>query len=169
MTKPVQKARKRRIKARAGVRAARPGPRGDKLEAAYREALEHQKASAETLRVISSARGDIQPVLRAVAESAAHLCNASNVHIRLVQGELMPVVAHVGPISLPSAALAQRISPGTVAGRAILERRTIHIHDMTTADVRSEYPEASAFVSQASPFKTLLVVPLLRDEAAIGT
>ena len=61
------------------------------------------------------------------------------------------------------------ISAGTVAGRAILERRTIHIHDMTAAEVRSEYPEASAFAKQASPFRTLLVVPLLRDDIAIGT
>src|SRR5688572_3991436 len=135
---------------------------------AQADAVEQNKAITDILRVISASPGDIQPVLRAVAESAARLCHASNVHIRLVKGELMPVVEHVGPISIAAEAMSQQISRNSVAGRAIIERRTIHIDDVMSADVRAEYPTA-AFLKAEKAFRTLLIVPLLRNESAIGT
>jgi GAF domain-containing protein len=133
-----------------------------------KEALERQTATAEILKVISGSPADIQPVLRAVAESAARLCAASNVHIRLVDGEFMPVVVRIGEIAIAPQAEAQRISRRSAAGRAILERRTIHIEDVTHPSVRDEYPDA-AFLQQSIEFRALLAVPMLRDGAAIGT
>jgi GAF domain-containing protein len=131
-----------------------------------REALERQTATAEILRVISRSPADIQPVLRAVAESAAHLCEASNVHIRLADGEFLNSVIHIGNIPLPPG--PARISRKAAAGRAILERRTIHLHDVMDPAVRADYPEAR-FLEHGEKFRTLLVVPMLRDDVAIGT
>ena len=123
------------------------------------ESLEQQAATAEILRVIGSSPTDIQPVLSAVVESAARLCSANDVVIRLVEGDMIPTVAHHGPIPpFPNF----RISRESVAGRAVLECRTLHIHDRDTPDAREEFPTAAA------GYRTVLVAPLVRNGTAIG-
>src|SRR4030095_1071248 len=58
------------------------------------EALEQQTATSEILRVIASSPTNIQPVLDAVIESAARLCNATDGLIARVDGDvLIPGVA----------------------------------------------------------------------------
>ncbi|HKB40242.1 MAG TPA: GAF domain-containing protein, partial [Gemmataceae bacterium] len=60
------------------------------------ESLEQQTATAEILRVISSSPTDIQPVLDAVAENAAHICAGADAHIRLIEGDTLRAVARFG-------------------------------------------------------------------------
>src|SRR4030095_8526257 len=98
--------------------------------AALTESLEQQTATAEILRVISSSPTDVHPVLEAVATSAARLCGGADVIIHRVEGEFMDSEVHVG--SMPSATTGERrpITPETPSGRAVLEGRTIHVHDI---------------------------------------
>jgi len=132
-----------------------------------KEALEQQTAASEILRVISSSPTDIQPVLDAVAESAARLCGATDVIVRRVEGEELCLAAHFGPVP----AIRQRIqvSIGSVAGRAVLECRTIHIHDILEPNVIDQYPDGASALFQDVPYRTLLAVPMLREGMAIGT
>ena len=102
------------------------------------EALEQQTATAEILSVISSSPTDIQPVFAAVLTSAARLCDAFDATIFQVDGDGLRLIAHEGPIpSTPVGAFPLR---GTAAGRAVLDRRTIHVPDLQ-AEV-DEYPRA---------------------------
>jgi GAF domain-containing protein len=133
-----------------------------------REALEQQTATAEILRVISRSPTDIRPVLRAVAENAARLCNATDVIIRQREGDVLRAVEHIGPIPLPAGTLAPRLSANTIAGRAVLEGRTIHIHDVHAPEVRREYPEAMFLLHPGVVYHTLLDVPMMREGQAIG-
>jgi signal transduction histidine kinase len=121
------------------------------------DSLEQQTTTAEILRVISSSPTNIEPVLEAVAQSAARLCAAEDCVIRLVEGSIHKVVAHHGSLepSPPSV-----IRPTTIAGRALLERRTIHADD-----VRTEFPDGQ---SGSLGVRTALAVPLLREGEAIG-
>ena len=61
-----------------------------------KESLEQQTATSEILGVIASSPTDIQPVLDAVAENAARLCDASDALIFRVNGDFHERVASYG-------------------------------------------------------------------------
>ena len=126
-----------------------------------KEALDRQTATAEILRVIASSPTDLQPVLDAVAESAARVCAAEDAVVMRVVGDTVQSVAYFGTIP-PSANFVdgRRLSPRYISGRAILDRRTIHIANLE--EVREEYPEANR------EFPTILAAPLVREGAAVG-
>ena len=130
-----------------------------------KEALERQTATSEILRVISSSPTDLQPVMNTVAENAARLCDAIDAQIFRIEGGLQVRVASYG--SIPNV-LSHATPPnrGLVTGRAILERRTIHVHDLA-AEVDREYPDAKS-VQQITGQRTTLATPLLREGEAIG-
>ena len=86
-----------------------------------KESLEQQTATSEILGVIASSPTDIQPVLDAVVENAARLCDATDAIICRVEGNIGRLVARYG--SIPSGTEVHRITRGTPAGRAVLDRR----------------------------------------------
>src|SRR5215468_1724233 len=128
------------------------------------EALDQQIATSEILRVIASSPTDIQPVLDAVVESAARLCNATDGLIARVDGDvLIPGVAKYGSMPVPE---ARRLSYGTPVGRAIIDRETVHVHDLK-AEVETEFPHSKP--RQAiSGVRTLLTTPLLPQGRPFG-
>ncbi|HEX2226201.1 MAG TPA: GAF domain-containing protein, partial [Candidatus Binatia bacterium] len=92
-----------------------------------KEALEQQTATSEILGVIASSPTDIQPVLDVVAENAARLCVATDAQIRLVDGEVTRLAASFG--TLASLELRPIVAENP-SGRAILSRKTLHVHDL---------------------------------------
>jgi len=129
------------------------------------EALEQQTATSEILRVISSSSTDVQPVFEAVLASAARLCDALDATMFRVDGDVLRLVAHEGPIPSDPIGTPRPLTPATPSGRAALEGRTIQVADIQ-ADV-GEYPEGSAF-GRVLNFRTVLSVPLFRRGDVIG-
>ena len=137
------------------------------------EALEQQTATSEILRVISGSPTDIQPVFDAIVRSGAALCHAPDFLILVADGDSLRVVASVGPV----AAAAQKsqvlqdgrlaMTRGSVAGRAFIDRRTVHVHDVG-AMPDDEFPEGKALQRAYGGHGTTLAVPLLRENVALG-
>ena len=131
------------------------------------EALEQQTATSEILRVIASSPTDIQPVLNTVAESAARLCEADNAQIFRLEGDRYLLAASFGTLPDPWRDLARLMSRGFVAGRAMIDRKAIHIHDISSSEARDEFPDTWA-LAQQDGVRTFLAIPLLREGIPIG-
>jgi len=133
------------------------------------EALEQQTATSEILRVISSSPTDLQPVMNAVAESAARLCDSIDAQIYRVDGDVMRRVASHGsvPVPPPIADVMESITRGWVPGRAVVDRQTIHVHDIQAAEAVAEYPLGQVYAERVGT-RTILATPLLREGVPIG-
>jgi len=129
------------------------------------QALAQQTAMSEVLRVISSSPADIQPVLDAIAEGSARLCEAVDAVVWQVEGDILRSRAHYGPIDAPEN-WTIAIDRSSGAGRAVADRQTIHVLDM--AGETREYPEGSAYANRYG-FRTMLSAPLLSEGVPIGT
>jgi two-component system, NtrC family, sensor kinase len=116
--------------------------------------------------VIASSPTDIQPVLDAIAASAARLCDSIDAVIYRPDGDVLQGVAIFGPIPIRSTPLP--ISRDSNVGRAVIERQTIHIHDIQ-AESEAEFPNIDRTGSRGgSRARTRLAVPLLREGIPIG-
>ena len=131
------------------------------------ERLEQQTATSEILRVISSSPTDLRPVLDAVAKNAAVLCDANDANILRVEGDWLKMVSYYG--ELPTLPLGEGlpIRRTLLTGRAIIDRRTIHIPDATAEEVNREFPDNQQYQRRLG-YRTILVTPLLREDSGIG-
>ena len=132
-----------------------------------KESLEQQTATSEILGVIASSPTDIQPVLNAVAESAARLCDATDAQIIRVEGDFVRSVASYGSMPARSREELTLITPAQAPMLAIIDRQTIHVHDLA-AEIETRFPE-SKLAQQRFGTRTLLCAPLLREGVAVGS
>jgi len=140
------------------------------LESELTAARHREAAVADILRVINRSPSVIQPVLDAVAKSAARLCDAEAGSIFRRDGDQLRLVA----VALSSSSTllraprpySLRLGRGSAAGRSVLEMRTIHIADLQSEV--GEYPEGSESARKWG-HRAVLAAPLLREGDAIGS
>ena len=129
------------------------------------EALEQQTATSEVLRVISSSPGELKPVFSAMLESATRICEATFGSMLLRDGdEYRRTALHNAPkkfLDFNNNAPILRRGTAPSVDRVIDTRQAVHIHDLAADD-------ANEPIAKYGGARTLLVVPMLKENEAIG-
>ena len=137
-----------------------------RLTRELKEALDRQTATAGILQLIAGSPSDVQPVLDSVCRTAQRLCGAGLAGIAVRRGDVYRYVATSSANPEWDAKLRDTAllpSRDSVAGRVLLERRAVHVEDLT-ADPEYGYPGFAA----VGGARTALGVPLLREGDPIG-
>src|SRR6516165_10434314 len=142
-----------------------------RLLSELRESLDHQTATADILRVIASTPEDSNRALDTIAQTAAKMFDAANVHFRRVEGDVLRIIGAAGP----TAAKVREALPDfpleppdltDPAVRCVFENRQIIFEDRRAA-LASERGKITQ-VYRDLPVGSQAFTPLSRQGEAIG-
>ncbi|MGC2337861.1 MAG: GAF domain-containing protein, partial [Pseudolabrys sp.] len=143
-----------------------------RLLSELRESLQQQIATADVLKVISSSPGELEPVFGALLENATRICEAQFRNLSLYNGETFQNVAlHNPPGGYSERGLGEVIRPHAESGLAYVARtkQIAHIDDIRTQPPYREDDPAVVGLADVAGARTLLIVPMLKENTLVGT
>ena len=135
------------------------------------ESLEQQTATAEVLSVISSSPGELKPVFDAMLAHAMRICEANFGNLLLYDGDGFQGAAFKNaPKAYVDMYATAPLRPGphTGLGRVISTKQVIHISDITAGQAYAENDPLRMATVQILKARTLLAVPMLKENELIG-
>ncbi|MGY3422551.1 GAF domain-containing protein [Bradyrhizobium sp. F1.13.4] len=135
-----------------------------------REALERQTATADILKVIAASPADVTPVFQAISDSAKSLVGGhSSTVTRVVDGLL-----HLAAFSTDNEAGNEELLssfPAPLSASGIHSRVATSGEFAFRSDMQNEpdLTEAMRELARTRGYRSILVIPMLRDGVAIGT
>jgi class 3 adenylate cyclase/putative methionine-R-sulfoxide reductase with GAF domain len=136
------------------------------------ESLQQQTATSEVLQVISSSPGDLGPVFDKMLENATRICGAEFGSMLLVENDS---VRQAALYNAPPAFAAARINkafrphPQGALAAAIRTKQVVEDADVRTAPAYLDRLPHMIELAELGGARTLVVVPMLRDNEVIGT
>ena len=143
-----------------------------RLLSELRESLQQQTASAEVLGVISSSTGQLEPVFNSMLEHATRICEAKFGAMYFREGDGFRTVAmHGAPRAYMEEGLHKLRRPGsnTGLGRVVRTKEVVQIEDITADQAYAERDPMRVAAAELGGVRTVLCVPLLKDNEVIGS
>src|SRR3954453_16358791 len=131
------------------------------------ESLEQQTATSEVLRVISNSRGELEPVFETMLANATRICDAKFGALSLYEnGGFRHVALHRAPAAYAELRAREPIihpNPDQGLGRIARTKQVVHI-----IDIMAEPESAQGSLAKLANARTLLIVPMLKEEELVG-
>src|SRR6516165_8630017 len=140
-----------------------------RLQKELAEVLRQRAAIWAVLRAIANSPHDLQPIFDTILDSAVHLCRAEWGAFRLSEETGLRLVAYKVP-----PALSELYSPpmlrghDSFMGRLYGSKSPVHIPDLATHHKLNSAGEAEREIISKTGIRTLLIVPMLRNDELIG-
>src|SRR4029078_37284 len=137
------------------------------------EALEQQMATSEVLKVISSSPGKLEPVFETMLANAVRVCGANFGIMDRYDGDAYCNVAmHNVPPAFAEMRRSNPVippSPGTGLDRVRRTKKVVQILDLKSEQTYRDRAPARVALVELAGARTLLVVPMLKDDVLLGT
>ncbi|MGB9322389.1 MAG: GAF domain-containing protein, partial [Pseudolabrys sp.] len=144
-----------------------------RLLSELRESLQQQTATADVIKVISSSPGDLGPVFDTMLANAVHVCGANfGIMHRYDGGAFCNVAMHNVPPAFAEMRRSNpviRPSPGTGLGRVERTKKVVQILDLKSEQTYRDRVPATVAMVELAGARTLLLVPMLKDDVLLGT
>jgi len=134
------------------------------------EAREQLTATSEMLKVISSSSGKLEPVFEAILENATRICQARFGTLNLYDGKVFRRVALHNPTPQFAMRLGEVVHPHPESGFGTVARtkQVAHIDDVRTRRPYLEGDEANVKFVDLTGARTVLAVPMLKNDELLG-
>jgi GAF domain-containing protein len=136
------------------------------------ESLEQQTATSEVLGAISSSLEELSPLFQKILENAIRVCGAKFGTLNLYDGEKFdPVGGYNVPREYEETQLHKPFiaHPDGALGTVVATRRPVHIEDIRAQRPYREGHPAVVALSNLAGARTLVAVPMLKDDRLVGT
>ena len=136
------------------------------------KSLQQQTATAEVLQVISSSPGELDPVFQAILVNATRICKANFGTLTQIVDGAPRLMFQLGvPAALEEywRRETHHPSPHNAISRVVTTGQAVHVTDLQEYQAYIDRDPLAVAGVELGGIRTLLVVPMLKDEKTFGT